>query len=775
MNQIQQELVIGGLLHDIGKVLYRSADQKTHSESGYMFLKDEAGIDDQEILDQVRYHHAGAIKNAHLKQDSTAYITYIADNIASAVDRRKKEESAYGFIKDMPLESIFNILNNNHEDKVYAPSLMEVEKINYPTDKKVQYTEGFYRGVREKVKSCLTEFAWQKEYINSLLSILESTLSFIPSSTAKAEVADISLYDHVKLTAALGACIYQYAVEEGIVNYEKEFFTNAKDFYSRKAFGIYSIDISGIQDFIYTITSKAALKGLRSRSFYLEIMMEHLIDEILEKLELSRANLIYSGGGHAYILVANTEKTKDILRMYMDEVNVWLLGQFQTALYAADGFGECSAKDLWNEPDGSYKNVFRDISANVSEKKMHRYSGKQIMMLNHAGHEDGTRECRVCKRSSKLMKEDQCSVCYALEQMSSEIMKGTFFTVTRKEDAKSLPLPGDQYLITDTKESLLKRLKENDSDYVRSYSKNQMYSGYDISTRLWVGDYVKGNTFEDLAESAHGWKRIAVMRADVDDLGQAFVRGFESENGDGKYVTLSRTATFSRKLSMFFKYHINSLLKEGTYFLSDDQEENSRNAVIVYSGGDDVFIVGSWDDVIGFAIDLYKSLQEYSQDTLHISAGIGLYPAKYPISVMAKETGFLEDCAKAADGKNAVALFDENYVFHWNDFIDEVLEEKLRLLKDFFDEYKEMGNSFLYKVLQLIREREEKINLARYAYILGRFAPDPNKVSEEKKQIYDEFSRKMYRWIRNDKDAKQLEMAIYLYVYLKREENEHGI
>lgn len=39
-----------------------------------------------------------------------------------------------------------------------------------------------------------------------------------------------------------------------------------------------------------------AMKSLRGRSFYLELFIEHIIDEILSNLELSRVNLIYSGG-----------------------------------------------------------------------------------------------------------------------------------------------------------------------------------------------------------------------------------------------------------------------------------------------------------------------------------------------------------------------------------------------------------------------------------------------------------------------------------------------
>jgi CRISPR-associated protein Csm1 len=59
---------------------------------------------------------------------------------------------------------------------------------------------------------------------------------------------------------------------------------------------MFSCDISGIQKFIYTISSKGALKGLRSRSFYLEMLLQHVIDCLLDKCGLSRANLIYSGG-----------------------------------------------------------------------------------------------------------------------------------------------------------------------------------------------------------------------------------------------------------------------------------------------------------------------------------------------------------------------------------------------------------------------------------------------------------------------------------------------
>ena len=141
------------------------------------------------------------------------------------------------------------------------------------------------------------------------MGVLEAYCSFIPSSAAARERADISFYDHVKMTAAYASCICLYLSEKGISDYNEALFLKAKEFYKEKAFRLISVDLSGIQKFIYTIHSEGALRMLRSRSFYLEILMEHIIDMLLDSLELSRANLIYSGGGHCYILAANTEKT----------------------------------------------------------------------------------------------------------------------------------------------------------------------------------------------------------------------------------------------------------------------------------------------------------------------------------------------------------------------------------------------------------------------------------------------------------------------------------
>ena len=751
MTEEKVKLITGSLLHDIGKVIYRQGtDRRNHSTAGGDYLKDEVGITDRVVLDCVKYHHAAMLKGAALDDNSLAYIVYLADNIAAFADRRKKAESdEKGFELAVPLQSIFNILNGNHEEFYYQPGDMGDDNgINYPSAEKKKFSEAFYTKIRQRLTDNLKGLQWTEEYINSLMAVMEANLTYIPSSTAKSELADISLYDHVKLTAAIAACIYDYLNEKGL-SYKAALFEHEKSFYDEKAFILYSMDVSGIQNFIYTITSKNALKTLRARSFYLEIMMEHIIDLFLEKAELSRANLIYSGGGHCYILLPNTEKTIAHIQDFQQEMKQWFLENYQTELYVATGYAACTANALRNMPDGSYSEIYRKLSMMISKQKQHRYEAADILWLNGRKMDDYTRECKVCKNIGHVNKEGVCTTCQKISDLSKNILYDKFFGVVKDEtQEKGLPLLGDYSLIACHDEKDVRKKFMSDDALVRIYGKNALYTGKNIATKLWVGDYNTGDTFEQLAESAEGIKRIAVLRADVDNLGQAIVSGF-----DGKVSGLSRTATLSRHLSIFFKYFIRDILKHGEYNLSGETKVHRRNAAIIYSGGDDVFIVGAWNEVIELAVDLRNKFKRYTQGTLSLSAGIGMYGASYPIAVIAGETGVMEERSKYLPGKDAVTLLEDGEshemmadneeksisdgTYQWDDFEDKVVAEKYRTLAAFFDTTEKRGRSFLYKIQELIRQQErmlkgegDKIGFARLVYLLTRL--EPTKDGEEK-------------------------------------------
>ena len=182
-------------------------------------------------------------------------------------------------------------------------------------------------------------------------------------------------------------------------------------------------------------------------------------------------------------------------------------------------------------------------------------------------------------------------------------------------------------------------------------------------------------------------------------------------------------------------------------------------------------------------MDLHDSFGEFCQNKLSISAGIGMFDMKYPVALMAREAGVLEECSKAYPGKDAITIFDKTQTYSWERFINGVLEEKYAVIQEFFESQGEemdekRGKNFLYNLLELMRNREEKINLARFVYVLSRMEPKGDEEGENGEKVraaresYRKFAKKMYEWIGDKEACREAMTAIYLYVYSIREKEE---
>ena len=724
------------------------------------------------IYDSILYY-AGKITGTAGKEFENIYIMKLADKISAIFDRRKIADSEFSFGESGNLYSIFNILNGNNQSKRYDASILyEDEKIKFAKDSADKPPVEFYKAIKEKLSGKLENASVDMDFINSYLEMLERTASYIPVSGSGDEKVDISVYEHIKQSIAIGSSLYEYLIENDRTEEQEKLYQIPEEFYKEKSILLYSMDFSGIQSFIYGQYGKEeVLKNLRSRSFYLEILMENVIDELLKSLNLSVANLLYAGGGHAYFILANTERTKTLLADFDADIKAWMQDTFGIDLYIGSGYCECSCNDLQNKPDGAYSNCFREVSGAVSQNKLRRYCASQIKALNKGKKTDGERECKICNSSYNLNDNGVCSLCDGFAQLSRDILNREIFTVVSDKENGILPIYKNGYLSAEN----IKRkdgeeyLKTNKKILIRAYSKNGVYKGKDYVKTIYVGDYHAEETLENLVKDGVGIKRLGVLRGDIDNLGKAFVGGFEKNK-----QTLSKSAAFSRKLTQFFKYDINNILRNPVYKIpfSDGEAENTdRKIAIIYSGGDDVFVVGAWKDIIEFGVDLYNNLKEYTQGTLTVSAGLGIYMPKYPISYMAEKTGELEDYSKKLEGKNAITLFDKNNSYHWDEFIDKVMGEKFATVSEFFSTVEDKGKSLLYNLLELFRNRDKKINIARMAYTLARMEPS-GKVSEEEKVVYKNFKEKVYDWMFSDTDTKQVITAIYIYSYLIRKEEE---
>ena len=66
-------------------------------------------------------------------------------------------------------------------------------------------------------------------------------------------------------------------------------------------------DLSGIQDFIYNITSSQASKNLKGRSFYINLLSKSILVYLYEKLGIHEQHTIYATAGNFLLAVPATK------------------------------------------------------------------------------------------------------------------------------------------------------------------------------------------------------------------------------------------------------------------------------------------------------------------------------------------------------------------------------------------------------------------------------------------------------------------------------------
>lgn len=821
-------LIKGALLHDIGKVCYRTGKRINHSKLGGDFLEQylKPNEETKRLLNCVRYHHKDYLQKAKLDKNDLAYIVYEADNIASGMDRRENEGEEKGFDPKLNLDSIFSVFYSDKEIQVankYPLIYKDINKaFNYPRKDISLATNSNYEALLNKIKSHFITKDINQISINQLLQIIEEGFSYVPSSTNRAEVCDISLYVHSKITSAVASCMKLYFDEQQIQDYKKYCFNSgSKIFRNEKIYLLVSGDISGIQDFIYTIPSKGALKTLKGRSLYIDLLLEEFIDEYLEQIGLSRANVLYSGGGHFYILAPNIEDTKKAIDKLQAKMNRWLMENIGINLYLSIGTAECSANNLMkSEAQG---NLFAIVNKKLKDDKTIRYSKDEDFLeyiFNVEKEEDtAKKECNICHNLvDKLWKynsdeEIACEFCLNLYKLGQDILTQDLVFVISEEK-----IDGGIKIFGKDKDLYMYAVNIEDIDMfkgkiLRIYSKNNLLEN-DLAIRLYLADYSAKNendevmTFDDLAKSSckidKGIKRLGVLRLDIDDLGIAFSSGFVSDKDkiedNLRYATLSRYADLSKDISMFFKVAINKIcagdltgcvdFEEKAFNIFGIAKAPKRKVNIIYAGGDDLFLVGAWDEVLEVAIDINRAFKQFTNGKLTLSAGMAMFSPTYPISKMAEIAGLLVQMSKNRKDKNSIALFgmetnlkanaqlECKHIYTWADFEMKVCKEKMNYLlaRLSFDGDKfnklSIGKSLVYRLMDLIQlADEDKLNIARFAYVLVRMQPKQDK-DEQKRKVYEDFVSKMYQWINNNEDKKQLATALNLLVYYLRDKKE---
>lgn len=735
-------IVFGCLLHDIGKFFERAEmldDYRTDEEKRQSYCKknhQKGYYSHIHVLNTLRFcdvlsEHVRQIKPDENQKTSTADQNWInlatlhhipseresaylekivqaADHLASA-EREQGDFYEHGINKKTRLESLMgrvNIGETARKNDYFLPLSQSalLEQAIYPQQARLS---GMEEKSNDKDKVWLTQNSLVTDYkqiaqkfieelkglqtfqahvekekvlkstLRSLLNLMERYLSQVPAATNVLH-PDISLFDHLRVTAAIGEGLYLY--HDACKNQ-----TNYDDKTTSK-WCLVCGDFSGIQKFIYKITSKGAAKGLRGRSFFIQLLCDAVSEQIIRSLGLYATARIYSSGGKFHLLIPS-HKTEQLKRI-ADSINKALLSQFQGEVFLGIGIAEVTGDDFRGGNMGKcWQQANEDLQKNRLQPFKTQISEEIDCFAQQSQHELGA--CSICgrdDRDTEIKTDKTCKQCRDLENIGRVLADTQYLFWVWGGDRKTvqnkqmkylckIELPGTDcilyFLEAEPEFSELTDLSASHLEALNTWTGlKQNSQGYSQGLR-YVGKWQRRDKksaeweFDEFAENAKGISRMGVLRMDVDNLGEIFIRGLRFGSDENKTMgSLSRVATLSRQLHLFFAGYLHQIL-------ADYQQSQ-----IIYAGGDDVFIIGSWDELPEVSLKIRQEFQKYCADNPHftLSGGIATVGGKYPISRAAELAGEAEERAKnllrGRRQKDALCFLDT--VIGWESFADAV-------------------------------------------------------------------------------------------------------
>jgi len=485
--------------------------------------------------------------------------------------------------------------------------------------------------------------------VRDLLALMERFLTSVPAATNITH-PDISLFDHLRVTAAIAEGLYLYHEHEGDLD-RPEAFKDADTAKWRLACG----DFSGIQNFIYKITSKNAAKALRGRSFYIQLLCDGVADHLLRRLGLYPTARIYASGGKFFLLIpAHLEAA---LRTAVAEVNAALLKEFLGDVFLGLGIAKVRGKDF---KGGNMGLCWKAASENLQEDRLRAFHPVMDTSADFFAPQDlHARHCAVCGRDdveARISQRDDratCQQCDMLERLGRELKDTRYLFWVHGQDRDTLrrdlageacvDLPGADFCVYLLPEPpRLGALRHVPGAHLEALNgaacppggEHGFSRGVRFAGQWDVGKAAGDWEFDDFAQTAKGIQKLGILRMDVDSLGEIFIRGLTF--GGVEMGSLSRVATLSRQLHLFFAGYLNTLLAK------------FEHTQIIYAGGDDVFLIGCWDELPEVADRIRQEFRAWCADNPHftLSGGIVLVDGRYPLSRAAQLAGEAEHQAK---------------------------------------------------------------------------------------------------------------------------------
>lgn len=256
------------------------------------------------------------------------------------------------------------------------------------------------------------------------------------------------------------------------------------------------------------------------------------------------------------------------------------------------------------------------------------------------------------------------------------------------------------------------------------------------------GQVPKGD-FGQIADRASGDKKLAAIKLDVDNLGALFMGLTELEY---------------KKLSSAIKDFFDSKLLNLIYSMG-----LKENIYVVFSGGDDCFMIGSWSHIFDLTLRLREEFLKFQKQIrndisslpnsdITFSAGLVVFTPNYPLLQVAEEAESALNASKRAEGKNSVSLFGKTLT--WDEFVK--TQEAKKTITELIQEKNE-SKSLLMIFRTIYPQKNELPKVWRLKYFLRRNIQSAN--LDEVRPIFKDYEQALlFRYL----NQKSINPDIYL-------------
>ena len=666
-----------------------------------------------------------------------------------------KEERAWGY-KFLPLSE------KSLEDN-YPVELSPLKENSYPDERRRKDYQALWDGFKRELTNLLEQGNWGGDFnfkYETLKYLLTKYTWCVPSyaySKRKIPISDIPLVDHLLTTAAIATSLAAFE-EETNWKYEED-----KD---KEKFILLSLDFSGIQNFIFRQpkeTRKWAAKILRARSFLVSLALETVVRRVIKEFGVNISTVLLNAAGKVWLLLPNLSDAEERLRCLQEELQKELLKDpFYGEVKIRFAYVKMSERDF-SLKGGRFAKKIEELPKVEAEKKFTLFDLERLNKI-HEDEEDfrnyferlseddeKKKPCAVCGISPRNSKDGLCKFCSRLVKIGKELPNSRYMRVWFSEKLELSPFPTvtppkkgeppsnfEIAFYRDEKELIdsLNKLPLRDNELVYAFEDYErricvfpvkFLENYVPTTKLSLeveelrkqgneedaeklkeiveGCYDKEvreqvkeekepipKNFCHLAYESKGPNYLGILKADVDRLGFIFSKGFAKVSQEYSSLSISRVVVLSRMLDFFFNTIVKKIAKE-------------KGLYSVFSGGDDLFLIGAWDRIIEFEWELRDKFKKFTckNRNFTLSVGVEIVKPNLPVTIMAEVSE--EALEKAKETRNATCIFGKRIVYGEGvPTLRELVEKEVSNLEKVLEKgEREKGNSFLYKLYYLSR------------------------------------------------------------------------